>query len=236
MPRRNFETALTSRSVALMLSILMFLLLIPEAHPQRGVLPFSDAIDTKAAPDRIYDIESWRFTLGRFSYKIDQNGKAERRDGRNRPFRFRVDLEGSDGMVRLYFAEFKGDLLLLCEDKTFDAGAGFVARLDRDTLKEKWRAHIPVFNIAKGLIEGNSAYLGAVGFAAKLNLDTGRFVWKHDDFYRKYREDGAFNVFDPPKIVGNEVIYVENQEMYNKKPNVIRFNKNNGQVPKVELN
>lgn len=224
------KTRLTAFTVA----ILTVLLSITGIHAQDRTRTFSEATGEKAAADKIYDFEMWRFSIGSFSYEIDKTGMARRRDLRGGSAIFELDLAGSDNLARVYYAQYEGDLLLLCEDETWDAGSGFISRFDGRTLRQKWRAQIPGFNVANGLIEGNSAYLGAIGFAAKLDLDSGEFIWKHQNFYRKYRENGAFNVFYTPKIVGREVVYTENR--FGKRPNIIRFNKNNGKVVKVELN
>jgi hypothetical protein len=222
--------------MAILFPILLVFFFVTGIYAQGQPRPFSEAAAAKAAPDKHYDSEKWTFALGSYDYEIDRNGSAQRRREQSAPVRFRLDLGGSSEVVRVYHAEYKGDLLLLCEDQLGGEGSGFISRFDGASLRQKWRVAIPAFNIANGLIEGNSAYLGAIGYAAKLNLDTGKIIWKHDDFYRKYREEGAFNIFDVPKIVGNEVIYVESQDRVGRKPNVIKFNKTNGKVIKVELN
>jgi hypothetical protein len=228
--------AMEFRSTAYLLSILAVLLCLTGVYPQGRPRVFSEPIAIKAAPGSHYDWERWRFSLGSDSYEIDKTGRARRQRGRSRPARFRLGLAGSDHIVRIYYAPYKGDLILLCEDEAGGYGSGSISRFDGQTLKQKWRVPIPAFNVANGLIEGKSAYLGAIGFAAKLDLDSGKFIWMHDDFYRKYREDGAFNIFETPTIVGNEVVYVESQDMYRRPPNIIKLNKNNGKVVKVELN
>ncbi len=222
--------------MAHLLSVVAVLLLVTVVHAQGPQRTFSEAIAAKATPGKHYDTEKWTFTLGPHVYEINRTGRAQRRRGQSRPLRFRLDLGGSTELVRVYYAQHKGDLLLLCEDQLGGYGSGFVARFNGATLKQKWRAAIPAFNIANGLIEGSSAYLGAIGFAGKLNLDSGKFVWKHDDFYRKYKEDGAFNIFETPTLAGSEVVYVESRHTPSGKPNVIKFNKTSGKVISVDVN
>ena len=186
---------------------------------------------------RVYDFEKWNFLIGKQKYEIKNNGQGKRLVGNNRIKRFHFLLEKNEIIEhRIYFARYKNDLIVICETSIFDSGAGFITRLDGKTLKAKWRKDIPAFNVAKGLIEGNSAYLGGIGFAAKINLENGKYLWKHEDFYRKYREDGAFNVFEVPKIKGNVITYTENQNDYNRPPNIIKFNKNSGKVIEVKIN
>lgn len=236
MPSGRGSLEKAFQPTAFLLSMLVALFCATVSNAQAGKGSFSNAIAAKAAAGRNYDIENWGFRLGAYSYVIDRTGRGRRQHGQSRPMSFRLQVPAGEDLVRIYYVQHKGDLLLLCEIESGGYGAGFISRFDGRTMRRKWNVTIPAFNISNGVIENNSVYLGAVGYASKLNLDSGKFVWKHDNFYRKYREDGAFNLFDPPRIVGNEVIYVENQSMYNKAPNVIRFNKNNGRVTKVELN
>lgn len=184
-----------------------------------------------------YDFDKWNFSVGKDRYEVRKDGKAKRTNVNNRAVNFRIKLDADEEIERaVYFVQYKNDLLLICEVSVADAGSGFIARLDGKTLKTKWQEQIPGFNVAKGLTENNSAYLAAIGFAAKINLDTGKYIWKHNDFYRKYKEDGAFNSFEVPKIERNIIIFTENQDMYKRPPNIIKFNKTSGKVIEVKVN
>ncbi len=184
-----------------------------------------------------YDFDKWNFSVGKNRYEIRKDGKAKRTNIKNRITNFHIRLDKDELLERaIYFAQYKNDLLLICEVSVADAGSGFIARLDGKTLKTKWQGNISSFNTTKGLIEGKSAYLAAGGFVAKMNLDTGKYIWKHEDFYRKYKEDGAFNIFETPKIEGNIITLTENQDDYKRPSNVIKFNKISGKVIEVKVN
>ena len=156
---------------------------------------------------------------------------------KNRIANFRFKLDTDEILSRVvYFSEYKNDLLLISEIEIGDGSRGSIVRFDGKTLKPKWQQNISAFNIAKGVIENNSVYLAAIGFAAKINLDTGKYVWKHEDFYRKYKADGAFNIFETPEIEENIITLTENQDDYKRPPNVIKFNKNSGKVIEVKVN
>lgn len=184
-----------------------------------------------------YDFDKWNFSVGKVRFEIKKNGKAKRIKTKNRLTNFHIKLDKGEELKRvIYFFPYKNDLLLICEVSWEDAGSGFIVRLDGKTLKTKWKAQIPAFNVSKGLIEGKMAYLAAIGFAAKINLENGKFIWKHADFYRKYDEDGAFNIFEVPEIKGKVVTYTENQDDYDRPPNIIKFNKNSGKIIEVKIN
>lgn len=135
--------------------------------------------------------------------------------------------------TKYYYAKYKDDWVILYDLTNGKSSGGSIIRLDGKTLKPKWNANISGFNIAKGLLENQFAYLGAMGFAAKIDLNSGRYVWKHDDFYRKYKEGGAFNIFDVPKLEGDTVVFTE---LENDAPtNSIIFDKLSGNVVKVNV-
>jgi hypothetical protein len=184
-----------------------------------------------------YEFDKWKFSIGKNRYEINKNGKVKRISSRNVVTNFRFKLDKDETLARVvYFLEYKNDLILISEVDIFDGRGSFVIRLDGKTLIPKWQRNIPAFNIAKGVMENNSVYLAAVGFAAKINLETGKYIWKHEDFYNKYKKTGAFNIFETPKIEGNIVTLTENRDNYKRPPNKIKFNKNSGKVIKVTVN
>src|SRR5215213_4560439 len=142
-----------------------------------------------------YEFDKWNFSIGGNRYEIRKNGRAKRTGARNRITNFRLAVEDGELARVIYFLVYKNDLILISELDFQESRAAFVTRLDGKTLKLKWRRQIPSFNVASGLTEGSSVYMAAMGYAAKINLDTGKFLWKHEDFYRKYKKDGAFNIF-----------------------------------------
>ena len=195
---------------------------------------FFEARPVPAEVNSYYDYEKWTYSIGEYSYEIKRNGDG-RRLGKTIK-EFKITLEKDEFFERVvFFADYKKDILLLGELTWADTGAAILLRIDGKTLLPKWHLEIPAFNIAKGLIEGDSAYLAGIGYAAKIDLATGKEIWKHENFYRKYRESGAFNIFEVPKIEGETVVYIEKGNS-KKAPNVIVFNKISGEVLEVELN
>ena len=105
----------------------------------------------------------------------------------------------------LYFAEYQSDLILVCELTDGDHGSGFIARLDGSTLRMKWKQVFAAFNVGQGLLDGDYAYITGIGFIAKVNLQSGAFMWRHQNLYRP--SSGEFNSFDLPEVSENVVIF-----------------------------
>jgi hypothetical protein len=211
----------------IVLIILLGFLARNTLYAQR-VEPFSEAKGS-GVDAALYDFDKWNFSIGDTTYEILKSGKATRKDAKDRITNFRIKLEVDEELERVvYFFEYKGDLILLCESSVFEAGSGFVTRLDYVSLQPEWKTDIPGFNIAKGLVEDDFAYLAAIGFVGRISLATGKYIWKHDDLYRRYKESGAFNIFLTPQLSGNSVIFKEEDTN-----NQIDVNKASGKIVKV---
>jgi len=146
------------------------------------------------------------FSKGDLTFAIRQDGLGDTtstRFIRDRIFR----LQMSGGLLeRLYTADFGAEVILAYE-VTGGAGRGYVARFDPNKRTFRWFAPIPARNIGPGLIEENYAYLTGTNFVAKIDLQTGKYVWQTADLKR---EDGsAFRSFDVPEVNGSRVVFRE---------------------------
>jgi hypothetical protein len=171
-----------------------------EPGPSRLFRP-AQAIGEGATPD------AFEFELSGYSYRIASNG-AGRRVRREAVRRFNLRLEGSDWLRHVQFAEYEGNVLLVCEVSDGETGAGFVVRLEQPSMRALWRAELSAFNVGPPLRDGGHLYLTGIGFAAKLELDGGRFLWRHTRLYGRAGE-GSFNSFDLPEIDGDAVVFRE---------------------------
>ena len=161
----------------------------------------------------------FEFSASGFKYTISSRGRAKREgvgDSSGRVRRFDLRLSRGDVLERaIYHAEYRGDLLLLCQVGDGESGAGFITRLDGRTLAMKWKRSIPGFNVGQGLIENDHAYVTAIGFVGKVNLPTGGYAWRHSNLYRTSPKrvngylDDDFNMFKLPKIEGDAVLFEE---------------------------
>ena len=67
----------------------------------------------------------------------------------------------------------------------------------------QWKQALPGFNVGRGLIEGDFAYVTAMRFVAKLNLRSGSYAWQHEDLAR----GGSFDAFAAPQLAGNTALF-----------------------------
>lgn len=207
---------------------LLILFLASSANAQPATRPFSEAT---SLPDLIAPV-AFEFSQGGYQYQISVTGKGSRKSDREQLQAFNLQLDKHDRLTRtLYYREYGGDLLLIGEVGDEESGAGFIVRLDRSTLRMKWKRAIPGFNIGQGLSDEDYAYVTCIGFIAKVNLKTGAYMWRHDNLYQ--RGSGAFNSFELPEVNGNVVIFRESTDYLPKKKATIRVQRDTGKIMSI---
>ena len=144
-------------------------------------------------------VTAFEFPVAGYQYRIARAGLGSRSDGHT----FNLHLSKGDFIQALYYAEYQGDALLLIEVSNGAYGAGFIVRVGGAIPDIKWKQAIPAFNVGKGLIEGDFAYVSAMRFVAKVNLRSGSYAWRHGDL----EHGGAFDAFDAPRLAGNSVLF-----------------------------
>jgi hypothetical protein len=177
------------------------------------------------------DPVAFEFEMGGFSYHVRQNGNGWRKKGdRTRRFNLRLDY---GGLGRVYFHDYGGRLLLVCEDGDGESGSGFVTLLEQPSMRARWKQTFPAFNVGEPLREGRYLYVTGVGFVGKINLGTGEFDWKHDDLYDT--REGApkhFTSFETPELDGDAVLFRE-RPVYNPGKTLV-VDRKSGKVIRVE--
>ena len=146
---------------------------------------------------------AFEFPAAGYKYHIVRNGLGSRSDGAAPAQSFNLHLSQGDFIRALYYAEYQGDALLLLEVSNGAYGAGFLVRIGGAIPDIKWKQALPGFNVGKGLIEGDFAYVTARRFVAKVNLRSGSYAWRHEDQERQ----GAFDAFDAPRLEGSTVLF-----------------------------
>jgi hypothetical protein len=174
------------------------------------------------------------FTVSGYKYTILSSGRGNRKDEKGSIRRFSLPLNGYYLDGQIYYADYRGDVLLICETSDSEYGTGFITRLDGRTLAMKWKRTIPGFNVGQGLLEGNHAYVTAIGFVGKVNLDTGVYAWKHDNLFRTETPEGAypdtdFNSFKLPEVNGDFVLF-KAVETYRPPAKTLKIQKSTGKI------
>jgi hypothetical protein len=177
--------------------------------------------------------EAFDFELNGFDYHVRQNGNGWRKRGeKTRRFNLRLD---DGGLARVYFHDYGGRLLLVCEAGDGEGGWGFVTLLEQPSMRGLWRQHIPAFNVGEPLREGRHLYVTGFGFVGRLDLGTGEFDWKHENLYDT--REGApkhFNSFEQPELAGDAVRFREQSVYKSLKLQTLVVDRKTGRVIRVE--
>lgn len=212
--------------IKISLSLLTFILLIVFLHH----VSFAESTTQYAKCPEMFQEGQCSFTIAEWEYHVNSEGTGYRTNNKNKRQEFDLQLNKHDTIEGIQYAQLEKDIILIYGVTDGEGAACSVSRLDGQKLDRKWSAWVPAFNISTGFIESNYLYLAGIGFVSKINLETGEFEWKHDNLYdNKYF---SFNSFETPKIIDNEVIFLESipTGIKFKKPREIRVNNNTGKI------
>ena len=178
-------------------------------------------------PDAPAEPEYFCFALADGLYQIGSNGTGARI---NRPGStpFRVEWQYADGtfIEGLLVRPYANDILLVLQVTDHEGAAGEITRLDRPTLRQTWSARIPAFNIGAPLIDGDVAYVTALGFVGRVNLTTGRYDWSVRDLYD--HATGYFNSVESITLRGDTVAFAGSAP--GREPRILSLHRETGAV------
>jgi hypothetical protein len=173
--------------------------------------------------------KAFEFTLGRFSYRIKANGNGSRSKGsKSRGFNLR--LGPGEEITYLYFADYKGGLLLVCEVRGEHGGTSYATRLDQPSMRARWTSNIPATSTGEPARDGSRLYVTGRDFAGAFDIEKGELLWLLDKFPGGAEE---FQAFDAPVPRGREVLF-RTRPVYNGSPKTVVVDVKTGKVVRVE--
>jgi hypothetical protein len=89
-------------------------------------------------------------------------------------------------------------------DHGSDSSGGGICKYSGPEHKRAWCTQIPAFNVVATISNSASLYVAGIGLAARIDIQTGKYLWKVDGLYKK---DHAFNVFRVPVEDGSNVAF-----------------------------
>jgi hypothetical protein len=195
-----------------------------------GFAVFGQSFEEAKKIGNISSPTSLTFSAFKSKYKIDaKSGKVQKsKNGLKK--RFYLPMDKDEDIARIHFAEYKNDLIVFYELDSGESGRSVLIGLDGATNKIKWKRSIASFNL-EGAIEDRFVFVGGVGYLAKINLNSGKFIWKTENFYNdKYV---LIDVPAPPQIEAKRIIFSEDESFaasYRRTPKKIVFDKATGKI------
>lgn len=112
------------------------------------------------------------FSTSTGPYVVRQDGTGEIMvNGRRRLFYLNLSR-----LERVYFGEYQGDLLLLCEVSDGRNSVGRLVRMNPATRKIRWLVRIEVDEIDTCVVEADEAHCGTADNASRIDLRTGESI------------------------------------------------------------
>lgn len=141
---------------------------------------------------------------------------------------FHLQMGGGGRLIQVFNAPLADDLLLVYEVAYGRSSRAYVARLNREKRFIRWTTPVPATNLGPGLIEDNCAYLTAQGFLAKLDLESGKYLWQQTNLEKQY--GAMFLEFSLPEINGANVAFYERGS----NSRVLELEKTTGKILKMD--
>ncbi len=189
-------------------------------------------ICVKAMTNEITEEDTVKSIIGDIQYTLYPNGKIavlEIKTNKTKTFHLKTKLIISTA----YFLHYKDNLIIYYVDTDYDGGASFIECYNRKTLKMEWRNKIGGFNLKSPIVIDSITYMATIGFVGKLNLNNGKYIWKHDNLY----ESTKFDFFDSISIEGTNVCFTKDSTgtLYQKYGKVI-VNNVTGKIKQIIKN
>jgi hypothetical protein len=145
-----------------------------------------------------------------------------------------VRLPGRGGglVERVWGERHGGDLLLAYELTDGESAWTEVVRLDPRTLARRWWVHLPNFNLGPAFVSADTAYLTVLGTVAKVDLRTGRTLWRRDGLYSR---GPHFDCFAQPRLRGDTLVVPAERTAPGAPADTVRLLAGSGRVAGVYL-
>ena len=142
-----------------------------------------------------------------------------------------IQLETDLIVNRAYLHETQGDFYVFFTETDHEGATSWVQKISKNGLKSVYVEQIQGFNLGQPIIDGESAYVTAIGFIGKFNLQTGSYEWKHHNLYDN--EKYSFNSFDTVLINKTETKFIS-ENYSSKKTDKVLIDNYTGEIKRIE--
>jgi hypothetical protein len=183
----------------------------------------------RAAPVPADKPSSFDFQIGRYVYRVNITGNGYRHKGKDER-RFNLRFGPGEEISYLYYAKFRGDILLLCEVKGARGGTAYALRLEQPSMRALWTTNVPATATGEPAFDDRRLYVTGKNFVGAYDIDTGEYLWLLDKFKGPADE---FTAFEVPEPRGREVLFRTRPD-YNGAPRTVAVDKKTGEIVRVE--
>lgn len=167
----------------------------------RGINSYTCAVKLKNA-------ETLEFVVSGSSKSNKGASVLVKRAGKTYPIK--LDTIPGDEVVSLYVDEIGDSFVLLYEVGDIEGSRSSAAAFLSSNFNPKWKTKLAGFNL-EILRNSEFAFVSTIGFVAKLDLKSGKFIWKHDDLFKVGDKSRDFNAGRPIVLETGVVKFGNNQ-------------------------
>ena len=98
-----------------------------------------------------------------------------------------IRLESEIYLEKTFVTENDKNIYIFYTFEEYDSGSSRALCVDKKTLKINWNHSIGGFNLSKPIMDNDVVYIASLDHLSKLSLKTGKFYWRLDNLYQKYK-------------------------------------------------
>ncbi len=145
--------------------------------------------------------------IGDTTLYCSEKGKIEISDSINKRHQI-IDLKVVILVDQLYVIPRTDHKWFLVWQETFQEGIRTYAALyDDETQKPEWKILFPVPNPAKPVVDGDVAYVSALGVVAKISLNEGSIIWKQDSLFNQFKL--SYQKMEKAHVYPDKIVFVD---------------------------
>jgi hypothetical protein len=176
-----------------------------------------------------YNNASFSWEIEGKSYILHENGLLQLRQSKRK---LRLPLgQGMLGLGLNFVKGIRDDLILGYGTSNGEEGTSYVCRISGDLRAVRWCKNIGTFN-QEFSVSDDSVWVGAVGFAARLDINNGKYIWFHDDLYKRKSETDAF-VITCPISEDETTVTFYGQDTNNKNNQQLKVDRKSGAIIEI---
>lgn len=98
-----------------------------------------------------------------------------------------IKLESEMYLEKTFITENEEYIYVFYTFEDFDSGGSRALCIDKKTITINWDHSIGGFNLSKPIMDNDIVYFASLNHLSKLSLKTGKFYWRLDNLYQKYK-------------------------------------------------
>lgn len=151
------------------------------------------------------------YAMGRIGDTLiycSKKGEIEIADTNNRIRHQIIDLKVPMLIDEIYVIPLSENKWFFVWQETFQEGVrSYAALYESGSSKPEWKILFSVPNPGRPVVDGNHAYVSALGVVGKISLNDGSFIWKHDSLFNKSKF--PFQKIEKALVYPDKVIFID---------------------------